>query len=102
MKGTELREWRRRNGLSQSDLMRELGINSRQTISTWENAESVSRVIELAVCALDQLEPCRIVGGYQKQFEPIHLAHKHFDAYRGESRGFRWKKYTAEGSSHDD
>lgn len=93
MKGTELREWRTRNGLSQSDLMRELGINSRQTISSWENAESVPRVIELAVFALDQMESCRIVGGYQKQFEPNQLANKHFDT---------WKKYTAEGSSHDD
>lgn len=88
MTGSELKEWRKRNGLSQSDLTKELGISSRQTISTWENSESVPRVIELAVCALDQVESCRILGGYEKQFKSNRLANRHFDT---------WKKYKAGG-----
>jgi transcriptional regulator with XRE-family HTH domain len=57
MTGDELVAWRKRNGLTQEDLMAELDVKSRQTISSWESADrKVPRLVELAVRALD-LEP---------------------------------------------
>jgi transcriptional regulator with XRE-family HTH domain len=53
MTGGELLAWRRRNDFTQLDLMAELNIGSRQTISSWENASEVPRIVELAVIALE-------------------------------------------------
>ncbi len=56
MTGGELSAWRRRNDFTQSDLMAELDVGSRQTVSSWENASEVPRMVELAVTALE-LDP---------------------------------------------
>jgi transcriptional regulator with XRE-family HTH domain len=56
MTGGELLAWRRRNDFTQRDLMAELAIGSRQTVSSWENASEVPRIVELAVKALE-LDP---------------------------------------------
>jgi transcriptional regulator with XRE-family HTH domain len=56
MTGGELSAWRRRNDFTQLDLMAELAVGSRQTISSWENASEVPRKVELAITALE-LEP---------------------------------------------
>lgn len=64
MKGSELAEWRRRLGYSQLDLMRELAIRSRQTISAWERPDAeVPRLVALAVVALEHHPDCRISAG---------------------------------------
>lgn len=60
MNGAELREWRKRNGYSQDELMKELGIRSRQTISSWENSnDELSRMLELALNALEYVPESR-------------------------------------------
>ena len=60
MRGPDLKDWRKRQGFSQDDLMRELGISSRQTISTWENSDKeLSRMLELALIALEEFPECR-------------------------------------------
>jgi transcriptional regulator with XRE-family HTH domain len=59
MNGRQWAEWRRRLGYDQQKIMQELDINSRQTISTWENSEEVPR---LAVLALHCPE-CRNIFG---------------------------------------
>lgn len=59
MKGREWAEWRSRLGYSQQKLMKELGINSRQTISTWENSEEVPRLAVLALHAIEHYPECR-------------------------------------------
>ncbi len=81
MRGNELREWRQRLGWTQSDLMEELEISSRQTLSSWENAEEIPRLVELAIIALDQVEACRKRGGFESQWTPAIIAHR-----RGEKR----------------
>jgi transcriptional regulator with XRE-family HTH domain len=63
MKGSELVEWRQRNGYSQVDLMKELA-KSRQTVSTWERPDAeVPRLVELALIALERHPDCRITAG---------------------------------------
>ena len=49
MSGADLKAWRRAIGWTQSDLMEELGITSRQTIAGWERAARLPRLVELAV-----------------------------------------------------
>ena len=64
MRGADLREWRRRYGYNQEHLMRELGIRSRQTISTWENSSNkLPRMLELALIALENVPESRTVLG---------------------------------------
>lgn len=70
MSGDELRTWRQFRGWKQADLMSELEITSRQTISTWESAPEVPRIVELAIVALDQVETCRKLAGFEKQWTP--------------------------------
>ena len=60
MGGIDLKQRRKRLGYNQEDLMKELGIKSRQTISTWENtSESLPRILELALTALENIPECR-------------------------------------------
>ena len=50
--GKEVRGWRERNGYRQADLVKELGIGSRGTLSALENSEKViPRQMELALVA---------------------------------------------------
>lgn len=64
MRGADLREWRRRHGYNQEHLMKELGIQSRQTISTWENSsKKLPRMLELALIALENVPESRTVYG---------------------------------------
>ena len=67
IRGTELREWRKRNGYTQEELMLELGLGSRQTIITWEKSESpIPRTVELALLALEHLPGlCRTMDGHR-------------------------------------
>jgi transcriptional regulator with XRE-family HTH domain len=67
MTGAELRSWREKLGWNQTDLMHELEVRARQTISAWEASEEVPRMVELAIIALDQIEPCRKRGGFESQ-----------------------------------
>jgi transcriptional regulator with XRE-family HTH domain len=63
MTGAEWAEQRRRLGYSQQTLMCELGVGSRQTISTWENSEEVPRLAVLALYAIEHCpESRRILG----------------------------------------
>jgi len=64
MIGTELPAWRRRHGYTQQSLCMELGIHSRQTIISWEkSAERLSRVVELALIALEKIPEIRKAAG---------------------------------------
>jgi DNA-binding XRE family transcriptional regulator len=63
MRGAELAAWRKRLGYSQLELMLELDVKSRQTISSWENAADIPRVVELALHGLEHHPPCRRRGG---------------------------------------
>lgn len=54
MRGTELPEWRKRNGFTQDTLRIALGVKSRQTIITWEKqTDLLPRLVELALLALE-------------------------------------------------
>jgi DNA-binding XRE family transcriptional regulator len=54
MLGTELPEWRKRNGFTQDTLRIALGVKSRQTIITWEKqTDPVPRLVELALLTLE-------------------------------------------------
>ena len=64
MRGEDLSNWRKRNGYDQKSLMDELGIRSRQTLSSWENSKRpIPRTVELALVALERLPDCRNIGG---------------------------------------
>ncbi len=64
MQGADLKAWRKRYGYSQDILMKELGIQSRQTISTWENADKkLPRMLELALMALENIPESRNIHG---------------------------------------
>ena len=64
MQSEELVAWRKRNGYDQQALMHELGIRSRQTISSWENSKrTIPRTVELALIALERFPQCRNIGG---------------------------------------
>lgn len=77
MTGAELRAWRSSIGWTQADLMIELEIKSRQTMSTWERAEKIPHVVELAIIALDQIEAARKRSGFEQQFTPESIANRH-------------------------
>jgi DNA-binding XRE family transcriptional regulator len=54
MLGTELAEWRKRNGFTQDTLRMALGVKSRQTIVTWEKStDPLPRLVQLALLALE-------------------------------------------------
>jgi transcriptional regulator with XRE-family HTH domain len=54
MLGTELAEWRKRNGFTQDTLRMALGVKSRQTIITWEKSrDPLPRLVQLALFALE-------------------------------------------------
>jgi transcriptional regulator with XRE-family HTH domain len=74
--GAELKAWRSSIGWTQADLMIELEIKSRQTLSTWEGAEKIPRVVELAITALDQIESARKRSGFERQFTPESIANR--------------------------
>ena len=74
MTGSQLKSWRQERGWKQSDLMEELEIGSRQTITTWETSNEVPRLVELAIVALDQIEACQRIGHYKKQFSPDEIS----------------------------
>jgi DNA-binding XRE family transcriptional regulator len=62
MLGTELPEWRKRNGFTQDTLRIALGIRSRQTIITWEKSTApLPRLVELALFALENFPDQRAV-----------------------------------------
>jgi transcriptional regulator with XRE-family HTH domain len=78
MTGADLKSWREHLGWTQSDLMVELEVGSRQTISTWESGEHIPRLVELAIIALDQVEACRKRSGFNKKFTQETIANRHF------------------------
>jgi DNA-binding XRE family transcriptional regulator len=54
MLGTELVQWRKRNGFTQDTLRMALGVKSRQTIITWEKSrDPLPRLVQLALFALE-------------------------------------------------
>jgi transcriptional regulator with XRE-family HTH domain len=60
MDGNDLVKWRERNGYSQEELMREVGIKSRQTMSAMENNKTlVPRMLVLALIALEGIPESR-------------------------------------------
>ena len=64
MIGTDLPEWRRRNRYTQDGLKMALGIGSRQTIISWEKSPTkLSRLVQLALMALEKLPEAREVDG---------------------------------------
>lgn len=64
MRGVDLKDWRKRHGYSQEALMMELGVHSRQTISTWENSpDELPRITQLALWALEEIPEVRNVSG---------------------------------------
>lgn len=63
--GAWLREWRIRNHYRQEDLARELDI-SRQTISAWEKAERLDRILELALRALESDPSLQQIGARRR------------------------------------
>jgi hypothetical protein len=64
MLGTELPEWRKRNRFTQDGLRMALGIGSRQTIISWEKStEPLSRMVHLALLALEHFPEHRAVDG---------------------------------------
>jgi len=64
MTGKDLAEWRRRNGYSQQQLMQELEVKSRQTISTWERPDrQLERAVELALILLERDLSLRRIAG---------------------------------------
>jgi transcriptional regulator with XRE-family HTH domain len=79
MRGEDLKIWRTARGWKQADLMRELDIGSRQTLSTWETSECVPRIVELAVIALDQVEACNHQAGFSQQYSPADIANSWFN-----------------------
>jgi transcriptional regulator with XRE-family HTH domain len=64
MRGEELVAWRRRNGFTQAQLMVELGVKSRQTMSAWEKlGREVPRLAELALMTLEREPAVRVIHG---------------------------------------
>lgn len=63
MRGSDLKDWRRRNGYTQEALRREFKLRSRQTLVAWEQSEEISRLVELALQALERLPDTRQVAG---------------------------------------
>jgi transcriptional regulator with XRE-family HTH domain len=64
MRGSEMVALRKRLGYNQRELMIELDVKSRQTISAYENSlDKVPRLVELALVALESKPECRIRSG---------------------------------------
>jgi transcriptional regulator with XRE-family HTH domain len=64
MRGEELVAWRRRNGFTQAQLMAELDVRSRQTMSAWEKPDrEVPRLVELALMTLEREPSVRLIHG---------------------------------------
>ena len=64
MCGDDLKDWRKRHRYSQEAIMMELGVHSRQTISTWENSpDELPRILQLALTALEKIPEMRNVSG---------------------------------------
>jgi transcriptional regulator with XRE-family HTH domain len=64
MQGEELVAWRRKHGFTQEQLMLELDVKSRQTMSAWENSgRQVPRLVELALVALEREPSVRLIHG---------------------------------------
>jgi len=82
MKGSDLKAWRKKNGWTQADLMAELEINSRQTLSSWEKSDQLPHIARLAIIALDQIEACRKRSDLKTQFRPEEIAQMHMRTYR--------------------
>ncbi len=78
MTGMDMKAWRIANGLSQSELMQELEVSSRQTMTSLEKAKRLPRWAELAIIALDQVAECRSRDGYATQFTRSSIANTHF------------------------
>jgi DNA-binding XRE family transcriptional regulator len=56
MRGSDLKDWRTRNGYTQDMLRMALDLGSRQTIISWEKSdEPLARTVELALLALEFL-----------------------------------------------
>jgi DNA-binding XRE family transcriptional regulator len=85
MKGEDLKKWRKTNGWTQAELMEELEITSRQTITSWEKAPRIPRLVELAITAIDQIEPCRRLGGIKCQFTLEQIANRRHDLWKENS-----------------
>ena len=68
MIGQDLRRWRDKHGFTQDTLRIELGIASRQTISSREaSSEELPRLWQLALIALERPENRTIFGKRQKK-----------------------------------
>jgi DNA-binding XRE family transcriptional regulator len=52
MRGEELSQWREKQGLSQAELARALEVN-RQTVITWEKSDKVTKLITVALKAIE-------------------------------------------------
>lgn len=77
MTGEELVEWRRRNGYTQEQLMKELEVRSRQTISSWEKpGRRVERTVQLALIALESDPTLRTSVGKKVS---VREAHAYFE-----------------------
>jgi transcriptional regulator with XRE-family HTH domain len=64
MIGTDLPDWRKRNRFTQDALRMALGVKSRQTIISWEKStQRLSRLVELALMALEQIPEAKKVYG---------------------------------------
>ena len=61
-----MKQWRGRHGYTQDQLLKELQVKSRQTISNWERAERVDRLVELALIALERHPECRNIHGIER------------------------------------
>lgn len=64
MTGADMRQWRKRHGMTQEMLRQTLQIGSRQTIISWEKStDRLPRHIEFALVALEHLpEKCIVTG----------------------------------------
>ncbi len=79
MTGEELVAWRLRNGYTQEALMKELGVKSRQTISSWEKpGRRVERTVELALNALERDPTLRMIAGKKASAREAREARAHF------------------------
>lgn len=82
MLGSELRAWRKSIGWTQAELMRELDVSSRQTMSNWENGGKLPRMVELAIIALDSVELSRKQGGFEPKITDESLAASRMQTFR--------------------
>lgn len=62
MRGIDIRALRKQLGWTQIQLMEELGVSSRQTLTNWEHSDEVPRIVELAIRAISEIPACRNKG----------------------------------------